>query len=672
MYWIGVDVGGTFTDVVLYDDSSGELRVLKTPSTPSDQSEGILKGVAQLGIDAAKIVRFGHGSTVATNTALERNGARMAVIVTAGHRDILIVGRGNREAIYNIKGRQPESIVRRDHCFEVAERIGSKGEVLIPLDDRQLDDIIADVKRGGFEAVAICFLHSYANPAHEKRVAAKVRAALPQAAVTASHEVVPEYREHERFFTTALNAYIAPRMRRYLSGLRTKLAATGCKAGVAIMTSNGGVLPDRRIEELPALSMLSGPAAGVNAACFVGKATGFANLITYDMGGTSTDVCVIRNGEFGMTALGKVGAFPTKIQQIDINSVGAGGGSIASIGAGSVLTVGPRSAGAMPGPAAYGRGGSEPTVTDANVVLGRLGTEELLGGEIRLDRTKAETAVAALAARLKLTPIAMAEGILRIAVANMTAAIKEISVMRGLDPRDYALLAYGGAGPLHAVAIAEELGVKTVLVPPMPGNFSAFGLLVADIRRDFVQTRLTATASTTPAAIREVLAGLRSAADVELGEAGVPAGKRRYDASLDMRYLGQAFELSVPIPLDLASLDQIAAAFREVYAARYGHAVEGPTEIVNFRLAAWGQTDKPAWKPVDGQGRSLKTAKRGTRSVVFSGKAREVPVLVRASLPVNEKLAGPAIIEEPGSSTVVPQGWSARLETFGALVVERV
>ena len=266
----------------------------------------------------------------------------------------------------------------------------------------------------------------------------------------------------------------------------------------------------------------------------------------------------------------------------------------------------------------------------------------------------------------------MAEGILRIAVANMTAAIKEISVMRGLDPRDYALLAYGGAGPLHAVAIAEELGVKTVLVPPMPGNFSAFGLLVADIRRDFVQTRLTATASTTPAAIREVLAGLRSAADVELGEAGVPAGKRRYDASLDMRYLGQAFELSVPIPLDLASLDQIAAAFREVYAARYGHAVEGPTEIVNFRLAAWGQTDKPAWKPVDGQGRSLKTAKRGTRSVVFSGKAREVPVLVRASLPVNEKLAGPAIIEEPGSSTVVPQGWSARLETFGALVVERV
>ena len=671
MYWVGVDVGGTFTDVVLYDDSSGELRVLKTPSTPSDQSDGILKGVGMLGIDAAKIVRFGHGSTVATNTALERNGARLAVIVTEGHRDILIVGRGNREALYNIKARQPASIVRRDYCIEITERVGSSGEVITPLDERQLDDAIARIKQDRFEAVAICFLHSYANPSHEKRVAMKARAALPNAAVTASHEVVPEYREHERFFTTALNAYIAPRMRRYLSELRTKLAATGCKSGVSIMTSNGGVLPDRRIEELPALSMLSGPAAGVNAACFVGKATGFRNLITYDMGGTSTDVCVIRNGAFGMTALGRVGAFPTKIQQIDINSVGAGGGSIASIGAGGVLTVGPRSAGAVPGPAGYGRGGSEPTVTDANIVLGRLGTEELLGGEIRLDRNKAETAVAALAERLKLTNIAMAEGIIRIAVTNMTAAIKEISVMRGLDPRDYALLAYGGAGPLHAVAIAEELGIKIVLVPPMPGNFSAFGLLVADIRRDFVQTRLTATAGVTPDAIRDLLVGLKASADTELDEAGVPTGKRRYDVNLDMRYIGQAFELAVPIPLDLKSNDQVDAAFREVYAARYGHAVDGPTEIVNYRLAAWGQTEKPAWKPIDDKGRALKTSKSGVRSVVFAGEAQEVPVHVRSWLPVNKMLAGPAITGEPGSSTVGPRGWPARLETFGAIVVER-
>jgi N-methylhydantoinase A len=672
MHWVGVDVGGTFTDVVLYDGETGKLSVLKTPSTPHDQSEGILKGVGLLGIDPAGIVRFGHGTTVATNTALERNGARMAVIVTEGHRDILIVGRGNRTVMYNIRARQPETIVRRDHCFEVAERMGVAGNVLIPLDEAGLDAVIEKLRLGGFDAVAICFLHSYANPEHEKRVAARVRAALPEAFVTASHEVVPEYREHERFFTTALNAYIAPRMRKYLGGLRTRLRDAGCPTGVSIMTSNGGVLPESHIINLPVLSMLSGPAAGIIAARFIGRATGYRDLITYDMGGTSTDVCVIRDGQYGMTAQGVVGAFRTKIQQIDINSVGAGGGSIASLGVGGELSVGPRSAGARPGPACYGWGGTEPTVTDANVALGRLGTESALGGEIKLDRAKAVAVIAALAAKLGLSETAMAEGILRLAVANMTSAIREISVMRGLDPRDFALLGFGGAGPLHAVAIADELGMKSVLIPPMPGNFSAFGLLVADIRRDFVQTRVSSTASTDAKTVRDMLDGLKVAADQELGEAGVAAAKRTYDATLDMRYLGQAFELSVPVSLDLSDMSDVEAAFSKVYESRYGHSVDGATEIVSYRLAAWGLTDKPEWKPIDGAGRTLEKARLFTRQVVFNGAPRDTIVYSRPDLPLGVGVNGPAIIEEPGSSTVIPDGWRATLEPMGAIIVERI
>ena len=356
MLWVGVDVGGTFTDLVVYDDTTRRLEVLKTPSTPHDQSEGIFNGLGQVKLDARDIARFVHGTTVATNTALERNGARMAVLVTAGHRDVLIVGRGNRTVMYDIKARGPEPIVRRDHCIEVDERMGPDGRSIRALDEGRLAAALEVLRARKPEAVAVCFLHAYANPVHEQRAAELVRAALPDAAVSLSSEVLPEYREHERFITTALNAYVAPRMRRYLASLRRRLGQAGSPAQVSVMTSNGGVLPDSRIEALPVVSMLSGPAAGVTAACAVGAAAGFPNLIAYDMGGTSTDVCLIRNGAYGMASGGKVGAFAVKVQQIDINSVGAGGGSIAALSDTGVLRVGPRSAGALPGPACYGRG----------------------------------------------------------------------------------------------------------------------------------------------------------------------------------------------------------------------------------------------------------------------------------------------------------------------------
>src|SRR4051794_36918360 len=374
MAWLGVDVGGTFTDLVLFDREVRQLKILKTPSTPQNQSEGILIGIDKLCIAPAEIDRMVHGTTVATNTALERDGAHMAVVVTAGHKDVLVVGRGNRMSVYNIKAPPLRPLVPPSQCIEVRERMRVDGTVLTPLDEAEVDAIGQRLASEQVDAVAICFLHAYANPEHERNCAERLAKWLPHATITTSANVLPEFREYERFSTTALNAYVAPRMRRYLRDLRAKLAGGGMTAPLAIMTSNGGSLPARRVEDMPVLSMLSGPAGGVIAASFVGKAAQYSDLITCDIGGTSADVCLVRAGEFAMTTEGRVGAFPLKIRQIDINSIGIGGGSIASLATGGFLSVGPRSAGARPGPACYGRGGIEPTLTDANVLLGRLGT----------------------------------------------------------------------------------------------------------------------------------------------------------------------------------------------------------------------------------------------------------------------------------------------------------
>ncbi len=670
-YWLGVDVGGTFTDLVLFERGSGQLQVLKTPSTPQDQSEGILAGVKRLSIDPAGLERIVHGTTVATNTALEGDGARLAVLTTSGHRDVLVVGRGNRMNMYNIKAPPNRPLVPRSRCHEVTERLRVDGAVVMPLDEAGVARIARELADEGIEAVAVCYLHSYANPAHERRSAEIIQAILPDAVVTTSAEVLPEYREYERFSTTALNAYVAPRMRRYIRELHHRLGAAGISAPLSIMTSNGGTLPAARVEAMPVLSMLSGPAAGVIAAGHVGTAAGFPDVITCDMGGTSTDVCLVRGGEFGMTTEGRVAAFPVKIRQIDINTIGAGGGSIAAVASGGFLTVGPRSAKAFPGPASFGRGGTEPTVTDANLALGRLGVDRLLGGEIRLDRDAALAAVARLGAEVGLSPEKMAEGILRIAVVSMAGAIKEISVMRGIDPRDFALLPYGGAGPLQAAAIAEELGMSTVVVPPMPGNFSAFGLLVADVRRDLVRTRVALLDEVPVAEVRDMVADLMADGEAELAAAGFPPERRRFAASLDMRYAGQSFELSVPIAVDVADTATIEAAFARVYVARYGATTTAAVEIASYRIAAWGLSDNPELPPIDRAGRSLAAAAVGHRSVVFDGVERSVPIIDRDRLPPGEALAGPAIIEEEGSSTVVPPGWSVALDPIGCLVLRR-
>jgi N-methylhydantoinase A len=460
-------------------------------------------------------------------------------------------------------------------------------------------------------------------------------------------------------------------MRRYLGELRQRLAAAGVTAPLAIMTSNGGSLPAHRVEAMPILSMLSGPAAGVIAAGHIGASSGHANLITCDMGGTSSDVCLLRGGDYEMTTEGRVGAFPIKIRQIDINSIGVGGGSIASLATGGFLSVGPRSAGAMPGPACYGRGGDAPTVTDANVVLGRLGVDRPLGGEIALQAAAARRVVGQMAAQLGLSTSEMAEGILRLAAVSLAGAIKEVSVMRGIDPRDFALFPFGGAGPLHAAAIADELGMRTVIVPPLPGNFSALGLLIAEVRRDFVRTRVSATSKTSVAELHAALAQLLRSATAELGLDGFAPARQRFAASLDMRYAGQSFELSVPVELAVDSIEDIERKFTAIYAARYGQTTGRSIEIVSYRLAAWGLTDKPQLPRAEAGTGSLAAAHRGSRVAEFGGVARRVDVLDRDLLPANAAVSGPVLVEEAGTTTVVPAGWTVLLDAFRCLVMRR-
>jgi N-methylhydantoinase A len=670
MQWLGVDVGGTFTDLVLYDQDAGSIRIEKVPSTPDNPSVGILAGIERMSIGLAGVAKLAHGTTVATNTILERKGAKTAVITTRGFRDVLEVGRGNRVLLYNIKATRPPPLVPRSRVYEATERTLYDGSVRQAVDREELAAIAAKLAGLGIEAIAICFLHSYANGANENAAREIVAKVLPGAVLSISSEVLPEYREYERFACTMLNAYVAPRMSGYLESLRDGLAKRGYGRTVDIMTSNGGTWPISRIVTSPVNSVLSGPAAGVIGAVFVGKAAGYPNLITYDMGGTSTDTCLVKDGAFAMSTDGRIGAYPLRLQQIEINSIGAGAGSIAWLDAGRVISVGPQSAGAMPGPACYGRGGTEATVTDANVVLGRIGTDRPLGGEIRLDAQVARGAIARIGERVGIDAQRMAEGILKLVVAKMTASIKEISIMRGHDPRDFALFAYGGAGPLHAALVADELGCPRVVVPPMPGNFSAFGLLVADVRHDYARTRVVPTAELPVEELRATLAGMREEGRRRLEAEGFAPDAMHFEARLDMRYVGQAFELSVSVPERPQSMADVDAAFLDVYTKRYSYAVSGPVEIVTFRLTAYGRVAKPGLPKVRAGG-SLQAARSGERPVAFEGRFAPTPIYDRAALPIDAAIDGPAIVEEPGSSTIVPPGFHASVDGLGNLLLVR-
>lgn len=670
MLWLGIDVGGTFTDLVLYDEATGAIRLEKTPSTPRDHAEGMMTGIGRLALLLERVERVAHGTTVATNTALERSGARTAVVTTRGFRDVLEVGRGNRVVLYDIKATRPPALVPRSLRLEVGERTVFDGTVLQSPPAEDLERVVEALRTAGVEAVAVCYLHAYANAENERRTKEAIVKALPHVFVSTSSEVLPEYREYERFATTALNVYVAPRVRRYLASVAARLAAQGYQRPVAVMTSNGGTLPAERVADLPVHSMLSGPAAGVIGAAHVGRACGHPDLVTYDMGGTSTDVCLVRAGQFAMTTEGRVGTLPNRVLQIEINSIGAGGGSIASLGAGRFLNVGPQSAGAAPGPACYGRGGDQPTVTDANVVLGRLGTAKPLGGEIRLDPERARTAVSRLAAALSIDVAAMADGIVKLAVVKMTGAIKEISIMRGHDPRAFTLFAYGGAGPLHAAFVAAELGMSRVMVPPMPGNFSAFGLLVADVRHDEVRTRVARTGDLGFAELERQFGELTARSRERLAQDGFAPAAMRFEASLDMRYVGQAFELAVPFDASLATMTDVEHAFHAAHEARYVHATADPVEIVGLRVSAYGMAAKPALPRAPATG-SLAAAQVDERAVMFDATPIATAVYARDRLPSGAMLEGPALVEEAGATTVVPPGFRVTVDAHANLLLER-
>ncbi|HVC64264.1 MAG TPA: hydantoinase/oxoprolinase family protein [Candidatus Dormibacteraeota bacterium] len=675
MYIVGIDVGGTFTDLTAVDAETGRVVVTKVPSRPRQEAAAVLAGLEALGIASADVRRLVHGTTVGTNAVLERRGARVALLTTAGFRDLIEIGRTKRNipALFIPTFVRPKPVVERKHRFEVTERLGADGAVLVPLDPASIERALDGALAADAEAVAVCLLHAYLNSAHERLVADAVKGRAPGLPVSCSADVVAEYREFERFSTTVLNAYLQPLMEGYLTSLEERLLATGYIHGVLTVASSGGMMTTDTARRLPIKTIFSGPAGGVSQACFVGAAAGIRDFITYDMGGTSTDVCLVRDLHPLMTADAMVGAFPVKVAQIDMHTVGAGGGSIAWLDVDGSLQVGPRSAGAAPGPAAYGLGGTEPAVTDANVVLGRIGTRRRLGGSIGIDPSLARRAVEELALQMNrpLGVEALAEGIVTIAVARMTSAIREISIQRGHDPRDFTLIAFGGAGPMHALSMADEIGIPRVLVPRHPGNFSALGLLAADIKHDDVRTRVGLLRERLPA-LRQAFAEMEAAARQQLEREGFAPEQQKLLQSLDLRYRGQAFELNIPVPDIELRLERIEADFHRQHRDTYGHSNEAAAiELVNARLTAYGLVPKPAAARHVAPGADLAGALVEHRPVWFDGRAHDCPVWDRERLPERAELHGPAIVEEFGATTVVPPGWRGTMDSHGNLRFER-
>jgi N-methylhydantoinase A len=650
---VGVDVGGTFTDLVALVD--GELRVAKVLSTPADQSVGAIAALDEISIQGASITAFAHGTTVATNALLERRGGRTALLTTEGFRDVIEIARQTRPALYDLTKAPPEPLVPRELRFTVRERVGPDGEELA-LEEGDVSAAVDALRAAGVEAVAVCFLFSFLDPAHERRVGELLRSALPGVEVSLSSEVLPEFREYERFSTTAADAYLTPRLNRYLGRLGERLAAAQAPAPL-VMQSSGGVLDLDGVAQRGSACVLSGPAAGVVGAAYAAAASGLRDVLTFDMGGTSTDVALVVDGEAQTTTGAIIGGVPIKHPMVDLHTVSAGGGSIAWADGGGALRVGPRSAGAAPGPASYGLGGVDATVTDADLFLGYLADGARLGRAIVLERSRAETALAGVAAALGMTPLEVAVGVVTVAEAAMAQALRVISVERGLDPRDFALVAFGGAGGVHACMLAEELGIETVLVPRAAGVLSALGLAISDLRRDYVAAFFGELARLDHEAVEDGFAGLEHRA---VGDLANPELRR----FADLRYRGQSFELTVPAD-DLGAL---AERFTAAHNRRFGFAMPGEdVQIVNIRLIAAEPVPKPELRLAERRGRGSDR----TRAAHFDGVWSEVPVRMRDEIRSGEVFDGPSIVEFPEATCVVRPGWRASLDHAGALLLER-
>ena len=678
---LAADIGGTFTDVAALDRRTGRILLGKTLSTPANLVEGISEGVAKAGTRFAEAELFLHGSTVAINTMLERTGARTALLITEGFRDIYEIGRINRPDAYNLFFRKHVPLVERALRFEVRERLTAEGEVFTPLDLAGVHAICERLVELRIEAVAILLLHCYVNPQHEIAVRDIVRARLPDAFVTASHELSQEYREFERCSTTVANAYIGPRVSRYVAGIDQHLKHAGFGGAFLVVQSTGGLYGAQQAQAQCVRMLESGPAAGVIGAQALCRALGLADAVAFDMGGTTAKAGVIHGGEVLTATTALVGgyhqALPVQIPLVDVFEVGTGGGSIAEVDASGALRVGPRSAGAEPGPACYGRGGSLPTVTDANLLLGRLGVDRFLGGEMRLDLQAAEAAIRThVADKLGLDPVQAAEGILRIAATKMSYAVKGVSTERGLDAAAFALIAYGGAGPLHAAAIGHEIGMGRLIIPRAPGHFCAFGMLHADLRYDFVRTWLRQLDDVAFEDIEEIYRALVAQGHRALSESGLGAAKIAITHAADMRYIGQEHAVTVELPAALLAARDRAALKRQfdaVHAVRYGTcAPEEGAEIVSLRAAIAGVMDKPPLEPIEaGAAEPVHAALREHRAVFYAqlGGAVATPVYARDALLAGNRIAGPALVEEHASTTVVLPGDRLEVDRLGNLVI---
>lgn len=659
----GVDTGGTFTDIVLLQD--GRMAVHKVLSTPIDPSRSIIGGLQEL--DAFNDIHvLVHGSTVATNAVLERKGVLTGLITTAGFRDVLEIGRQTRPDLYSIQVQKVPPLVPRARRLEVVERLNERGEVLSPLDESSLEKALEVLQEARVEAVAISLLFSFANPEHEQRVARYIRAA--NLYVSASCEVLPEFREYERTSTVVLNAYVGPLIDRYLARLEQALPETNT---LRIMQSNGGSISSAMARREAARTLLSGPAAGVVGAAFMAQASGYTQLITLDIGGTSTDVALV-DEVVTETTEGKIGGYPTKLPMIDIHTVGAGGGSIAWFDTGGALRVGPTSMGADPGPAAYGRGGHEATVTDAHVVLGRLLPEAFLGGTMQLESAQALDVVSRLAQRLETSAEEAALGIIRVINANMEAAIRVISVERGCDPRHFTLVAFGGAGPLHACELADALHIPRVLIPATPGVLSALGMLLADTLKDYVRT-IMVPVEESQQLVSATLVELEEMGRRDLASEGVSAEQIVIETSLDLRYVGQSYELNIPFEGDM--LDA-SAAFHQAHERRFGYSDPNErVQVVNVRLKARGLNTYPALERLEVV-TQFSPEPAMMRDVVFAqgdGLTREsIPIYERATLCSGASFSGPAIVTQYDTTTLVPPEWYARVDGVGNLIIERV
>ncbi|MBU7048312.1 MAG: hydantoinase/oxoprolinase family protein [Theionarchaea archaeon] len=632
---IGCDVGGTFTDTVFV--SKGEIKISKVPTTPDNFAEGVLQGIARVSEEYQRVV---HGMTVGTNAVLQRKGARVTLITNKGFKDILEIGRQNRPSLYDFSVERPPPLVPRDRRIEVSGRINFRGEIIEEL----LEENIELPEKT--ESVAVCLLHSYANPVHEQKIKSMVN--IP---VCISSDILPEFREYERMSTTVINAYLMPVIDKYLSNLEKRISSP-----LMVIESSGGIMSALSAREKPVHTVLSGPAGGVIASHFLGELTNMKNLITLDMGGTSTDISVIK-GEPIITTEGSIEGYPLRIPMIDIHTIGAGGGSIAWLDEGGALRVGPQSAEADPGPACYNKGGTDPTVSDANLILGRLGSQ--LGGEMILDVTLAEQFMEPLCEKTGFNLVELASGITKVANANMCQGIRVVSVERGHDPRDLVLLAFGGAGPLHACELAHELSIPKVLIPVYPGVFSALGMVVADIKHEFVKTQKMAPDKDTKTVFDE----LEKKAVAILTQEGVTPDRMILQRFIDVRYTGQSYELRIPA-------DNPVEKFHETHKRMYGYAdKKSPVEFVNFRVVGIGKQDKIHIKRIEKATRNPEPTKM--RNVFFDGFVK-TPIYKRETLKYSHQIEGPAVIEEMESTILLPPDWVATVDEYGNLFAEVV